>query len=231
MFGILKIMVGTICFRLCNCISPLQAYPSHTITHKHVASTGVYRLSSSRGSSFHIGLSFQRSCNYHTTSCTQGNEVSYATIWHGLLPSQHQPLISVEQNNIIPPFNKDPVFSNARDHVGSHTSFTHFLGLGFPNTFYYKSIGRSNIASCLIDGSWNVAWDARPARWLHGRHSAWLSFGVCTCYSSFHMKSTPESNVKEETKPLSIETVRVSETPQKATQGKQALKDYEVISA
>ena len=45
------------------------------------------------------------------------------------------------------------------------------------------------------------------------------------------MKSTPESNVKEETKPLSFETVRVSETPQKATQGKQALKDYEVISA
>lgn len=32
----------------------------------------------------------------------------------------------------------------------------------------------------MSDGSWNAAWDARPARWLHGRHSAWLLFGVRT---------------------------------------------------
>ncbi|CAA2938734.1 Hypothetical predicted protein [Olea europaea subsp. europaea] len=29
------------------------------------------------------------------------------------------------------------------------------------------------------EGSWNVAWDARPARWLHHPESAWLLFGVC----------------------------------------------------
>ncbi|KAI3470566.1 hypothetical protein Pfo_027229 [Paulownia fortunei] len=29
------------------------------------------------------------------------------------------------------------------------------------------------------EGSWNVAWDARPARWLHHPDSAWLLFGVC----------------------------------------------------
>lgn len=40
------------------------------------------------------------------------------------------------------------------------------------------------MASSLLDGSWNVAWDARPARWLHGRNSAWLLFGVCSCFSS-----------------------------------------------
>ncbi|XP_057789396.1 uncharacterized protein LOC131006239 [Salvia miltiorrhiza] len=28
------------------------------------------------------------------------------------------------------------------------------------------------------EGSWNVAWDARPARWLHRPDSAWLLFGV-----------------------------------------------------
>ncbi|CAJ2629447.1 unnamed protein product [Trifolium pratense] len=28
------------------------------------------------------------------------------------------------------------------------------------------------------EGSWNVAWDARPARWLHRSDSAWLLFGV-----------------------------------------------------
>lgn len=31
------------------------------------------------------------------------------------------------------------------------------------------------------EGSWNVAWDARPARWLHRSDSAWLLFGVCAC--------------------------------------------------
>ncbi|XVF23391.1 hypothetical protein REPUB_Repub13aG0034000 [Reevesia pubescens] len=31
------------------------------------------------------------------------------------------------------------------------------------------------------EGSWNVTWDARPARWLHRPDSAWLLFGVCTC--------------------------------------------------
>ncbi|KAF9597090.1 hypothetical protein IFM89_015281 [Coptis chinensis] len=31
------------------------------------------------------------------------------------------------------------------------------------------------------EGSWNVAWDVRPARWLHSSDSAWLLFGVCAC--------------------------------------------------
>ncbi|XP_059456061.1 uncharacterized protein LOC132186215 [Corylus avellana] len=31
------------------------------------------------------------------------------------------------------------------------------------------------------EGSWNVAWDARPARWLHRTDSVWLLFGVCAC--------------------------------------------------
>jgi len=40
------------------------------------------------------------------------------------------------------------------------------------------------MAGGLCEGSWNAAWDARPARWLHGRHSAWLLFGVCACFSA-----------------------------------------------
>ncbi|GAA0157898.1 cysteine protease [Lithospermum erythrorhizon] len=35
------------------------------------------------------------------------------------------------------------------------------------------------------EGSWNAAWDARPARWLHNPNSAWLLFGVCGCLASF----------------------------------------------
>ncbi|CAK9141203.1 unnamed protein product [Ilex paraguariensis] len=34
------------------------------------------------------------------------------------------------------------------------------------------------------EGSWNVAWDARPARWLHRVDSAWLLFGVCACLAA-----------------------------------------------
>lgn len=34
------------------------------------------------------------------------------------------------------------------------------------------------------EGSWNVAWDARPARWLHRPDSAWLLFGVCACLNA-----------------------------------------------
>ncbi|KAF3782071.1 OTU domain-containing protein [Nymphaea thermarum] len=37
------------------------------------------------------------------------------------------------------------------------------------------------------EGSWNVAWDARPARWLHGSNSAWLLFGVCSCFLPFDL--------------------------------------------
>ncbi|KAL4576777.1 hypothetical protein LXL04_012876 [Taraxacum kok-saghyz] len=31
------------------------------------------------------------------------------------------------------------------------------------------------------EGSWNVAWDVRPARWLHRPYTAWLLFGICAC--------------------------------------------------
>uniref|UniRef100_A0A5B6ZLY5 Ubiquitin thioesterase OTU n=1 Tax=Davidia involucrata TaxID=16924 RepID=A0A5B6ZLY5_DAVIN len=34
------------------------------------------------------------------------------------------------------------------------------------------------------EGSWNVAWDTRPARWLHRPDSAWLLFGVCACLAA-----------------------------------------------
>ncbi|CAK9863908.1 unnamed protein product [Sphagnum jensenii] len=50
---------------------------------------------------------------------------------------------------------------------------------------------RFAMAVGLREGSWNVAWDVRPARWLHGRHSAWLLFGVCACFSAAAGASLP----------------------------------------
>lgn len=34
------------------------------------------------------------------------------------------------------------------------------------------------------EGSWNVAWDARPARWLHHPESAWLLFAAAPAIDS-----------------------------------------------
>lgn len=47
------------------------------------------------------------------------------------------------------------------------------------------------------EGSWNVAWDARPARWLHRPDSAWLLFGVCACLAvppELTADENPEAN-------------------------------------
>ncbi|GFQ00354.1 otu domain-containing protein at3g57810 [Phtheirospermum japonicum] len=49
-------------------------------------------------------------------------------------------------------------------------------------------------------GSWNVAWDARPARWLHYPDSAWLLFGVCSTLAAVAapplIDSDPDSNLE-----------------------------------
>ncbi|MCO5577932.1 hypothetical protein L7F22_039702 [Adiantum nelumboides] len=142
----------------------------------------------------------------HTTSCRErGLELRCATIWHGLLPSR-QPLVSHQsapyksnfsipcssalssrffcgssQNQVWP----DPASALADWHANSRTIFeaTHGFAsaMGTPNGALVK---RDAMAASLPDGSWNVAWDARPARWLHGRNSAWLLFGVCNCFSA-----------------------------------------------
>ena len=58
------------------------------------------------------------------------------------------------------------------------------------------------MAGGLSEGSWNAAWDVRPARWLHGRHSAWLLFGVCACFSA-----AAAPLISAATSPLLIEDV------------------------
>ncbi|KAI7753057.1 hypothetical protein M8C21_016812, partial [Ambrosia artemisiifolia] len=44
-----------------------------------------------------------------------------------------------------------------------------------------NSRGKYNLAG---EGSWNVAWDVRPARWLHRPYTAWLLFGICACLAA-----------------------------------------------
>lgn len=44
------------------------------------------------------------------------------------------------------------------------------------------------------EGSWNVSWDARPARWLRP-DSAWLLFGVCACLAPMPMDEFDDVNL------------------------------------
>ncbi|GAB4836321.1 hypothetical protein Ancab_001236 [Ancistrocladus abbreviatus] len=49
------------------------------------------------------------------------------------------------------------------------------------------------------EGSWNVAWDARPARWIHRLDLAWLLFGVCACLAPIEwVEVNPEVVVAED---------------------------------
>ncbi|XP_073021251.1 uncharacterized protein [Primulina eburnea] len=54
--------------------------------------------------------------------------------------------------------------------------------------------GYENEALRRCEGSWNVAWDARPARWLHHPDLVWLIFGVCTGLATPLPDSTADSD-------------------------------------
>ncbi|CAM6088479.1 unnamed protein product [Calypogeia fissa] len=138
--------------------------------------------------------------HHHSSSCLlSGSGAIGATIWHALLPSRH--LTSAEREIIINPPRRSPetgVVGLGRavhnDLVPSGSSLVFKNGTLAVDGFVGSSDGlpgrlrgvngRFAMAAGLREGSWNVAWDARPARWLHGRHSAWLLFGVCACFSS-----------------------------------------------
>eukprot|EP00250_Pteridium_aquilinum_P001423 c11619_g1_i1 orf=148-1395(+) len=155
--------------------------------------------------------SIKRPC-CHSSSCVEERSgVSCATIWHGLLPSHHP---SILDQGIISPLNTvsgfDPRFQSlySKSSIVAHkdeestrpcgsvsgvipgSRKRYMSGLKFPAASMIGN-GRFAMASGLVDGSWNVAWDVRPARWLHGRHSAWLLFGVCACFSAAAGLSVP----------------------------------------
>ncbi|PWA64925.1 OTU domain-containing protein [Artemisia annua] len=44
------------------------------------------------------------------------------------------------------------------------------------------------------EGSWNVAWDVRPARWLHRPQTAWLLFGICAAAPVVEVEVQDEDN-------------------------------------
>lgn len=267
-------MLGTACFRLC---ARGNHYPStvalshfhHSSWHayfsqaicRHATSPNLFRSLSwprqqaatvnTEGCSSQVSSS-KRFCCHTSSYWLGGNEVSCATIWHGLLPSNHPCVF--DQNVLLP---SSSGFSSFDPHLGSMpTSSLNYpckedgrtdladtslgmLPLGTSDTTRGASgfnfphgnvggMGRLAMAAGLLDGSWNVAWDARPARWLHGRDSAWLLFGVCACFLAAEGTSVPNML----TVPQQLSSVqRNSEceaVPSIATQGKQVYTDYSV---
>ncbi|GJS70959.1 OTU domain-containing protein-like protein [Tanacetum coccineum] len=58
-------------------------------------------------------------------------------------------------------------------------------------SYYYSSELSASVWHDILpaagpagEGSWNVAWDVRPARLLHRSQTAWLLFGICACLSA-----------------------------------------------
>ncbi|CAM6030160.1 unnamed protein product [Sphagnum balticum] len=144
----------------------------------------------------------------HSSSCLlAGNGSVGPTIWHALLPAHH--LTPLEQDPSLPP---------------------NLPRLGGFN-------GRFAMAVGLREGSWNVAWDVRPARWLHGRHSAWLLFGVCACFSAAAGASLPlvGGSVPVLTEALAERQTIPPALPEEGQQGpqpghgKKVYSDYSVI--
>ncbi|KAJ7568651.1 hypothetical protein O6H91_01G042200 [Diphasiastrum complanatum] len=135
----------------------------------------------------------------HPSSCLlAANGVFVATIWHALLPSRH--LSSVVLDRLSPTERSQGVAITSEGcpkqaewaHVigpvscGMCQGFAAEDGLGLVGSLgaLQGRFGKRTVAAGWQDGSWNVACDARPARWLHGRHSAWLLFGVCSSVAS-----------------------------------------------
>lgn len=193
---------------------------------------------------------FQRPCCHSSSCVTERSEASCATIWHGLLPSHHPSILdqgigsplkdvagfnphlgpSLTSTSIVPHKNQKssgPCGSVSGVLQGGRKRYV--SGLKFPDASMMGS-GRFAMAAGLLDGSWNVAWDARPARWLHGRHSAWLLFGVCGCFSAAAGLSVP--NLPLPLSPLShVKGVKEDSgcgTAKDVMQGKQVFTDYTV---
>ncbi|KAI5063050.1 hypothetical protein GOP47_0021597 [Adiantum capillus-veneris] len=184
--------------------------------------------------------STQKWCCHSRFCAEKTGEISCATIWHGLVPSHHQS-ISISSSNNAPRLftqfqstfsNQSSVTNGGEEHgkrlfpgVPLSGKKRSEYGLKFPDV---SPLGNRKFAMAtgLLDGSWNVAWDVRPARWLHGRHSAWLLFGVRACCPvvsglSEPLPLGPLSKVEDASKDL-LEPNKFD------FQGKQVFTDYTI---
>ncbi|KAI5080651.1 hypothetical protein GOP47_0003834 [Adiantum capillus-veneris] len=136
----------------------------------HVASPV---LCQSRSRSFQASINAEVCDNVHLSgSCKRSVCHTSSCMERGLE-------LSSSQNQVWP----DPAVAYCHANPSAIFEATHGFarGTSLPNGGVLR---RDAMASSLLDGSWNVAWDARPARWLHGRNSAWLLFGACSCFSA-----------------------------------------------
>ncbi|GLJ46399.1 hypothetical protein SUGI_0977880 [Cryptomeria japonica] len=175
-------------------------------------------------------LSNPRRTQHHSSSCLlagNGNGYVAASIWHALLPSSH----FSDTHKRIP---NRMCNSNGRTCFEEMKSKGSFIGI-------YRNCGdcAKRLSSCsasvgggFCEGSWNASWDVRPARWLHGSHSAWLLFGVCACFSNLNPPVQAEAEallVDENTDDLvDDDDGAILASADKASHGKKVYTDYSV---
>lgn len=204
-------MLGYACFRFpLRCKSSLSSTVSLTHSpcsysyyslqniHMHSSSSSASSLSSfvlfQRNNNFQHNsietcchLSNAKRAQHHSSSCLLAeNHIGSvgATIWHALIPSSSQfshtqQVPNVENGRIRA--ESDSLCNLSRN---SPVGFERSIGI------YGKcdsmNCPKPPVVGGFSEGSWNATWDVRPARWLHGSHSAWLLFGVCACFSSLN---------------------------------------------
>lgn len=133
-------------------------------------------------------LSNAKRAQHHSSSCLLAeNHIGSvgATIWHALIPSSSQfshtqQVPNVENGRIRSESNSLCNFSR-NSLVGFERS-----SIGIYGKCDSMTCPKLPVVGGFSEGSWNATWDVRPARWLHGSHSAWLLFGVCACFSSLN---------------------------------------------
>nr|XP_043631237.1 deubiquitinase OTUD6B-like [Erigeron canadensis] len=97
--------------------------------------------------------------------------------------------------------NSSPLISHYHRHIPSHDATFPPLHNYIDTTSRFNNNNNMNISTLWQtilpatsninhhhhlqgEGSWNVTWDVRPARWLHRPHTAWLLFSICACLAT-----------------------------------------------
>ncbi|CAN1747642.1 OVARIAN TUMOR DOMAIN-containing deubiquitinating enzyme 4 [Linum perenne] len=108
---------------------------------------------------------------------------SLANHFHGHSPTYYSRLLHTS------PFNSSPVAA-AVDPVDVSNSCRLVDSLWEIQFSASSTSVRPLVEPPRGEGSWNVAWDARPARWLHRPDFIWLLFGACHAPMEFWLEAS-----------------------------------------
>ncbi|KAH9328255.1 hypothetical protein KI387_000363, partial [Taxus chinensis] len=237
-------MLGYACFRLPIrsriSLPPPNLTCSYSYTYNHSRSYNSY----CSGKSIHrqpktlISLPtniFQRGGQGHSNSCLlagNGNGCVGASIWHALLPSSH----FSDTHKRIPirvcSSNGRTCFDDVKPRASSGGIYGKCGDSSISCATRISSGSAASVGGGFCEGSWNATWDVRPARWLHGSHSAWLLFGVCACFASLNPPVQAEAEAAvvdgDNNGEVDDDDSILAASTDKASHGKKVYTDYSI---